>query len=61
MLFRTRFDFKALQQKIIPACAWYQTGQFTKPILPKTLTFRQISFRLIHIDGYEDRELSHIS
>jgi hypothetical protein len=56
MLRRPRFDFKALEQKIIPSCAWYQTDQFTMPILPDTLSFREISFRLIHVDGYEDRE-----
>jgi len=61
MLSRPRFDFKALEQKKIPACAWYQTDQFTITIFPDTLIFTEINFRFIHIDGYEDRWLSHIS
>jgi len=58
---RPRFDFKVLEQERIPSCAWYQTDLFTMTILPDALSFTEINFRLIHIDGYEDRELSRIS
>jgi len=61
MLRRPRFDFNTLEQKGIPACTWYQTDQFTMAMLPDTLSFREVNFRLIRFDGYEDRELSHIS